>query len=182
MKICLLFQEHCSDKPFIQCSTPTYLNTDLELGRILEHMADGDSTIQKSCEEALFCPLQSPEAIKHRQAVLQDAFQNPDAVRKLYKTVAGIDSIPAFFSSPARVLENFYAAVKLLAAYTKTLLDLRNTAEKTLKNVQSAGFRHLLDTLRRDMTDEYFSEVQKHLNELKNEDILFSAKLGATCA
>lgn len=178
MKICLLFQEHCSDKPFIQCSTPTYLNTDLELGRILEHMADGDSTIHKSCEEALFCPLQSPEAIKHRQAVLQDAFQNPDAVRKLYKTVAGIDSIPAFFSSPARVLENFYAAVKLLAAYTKTLLDLRNTAEKTLKNVQSAGFRHLLDTLRREMTDEYFSEVQKHLSELKNKDILFSAKLG----
>ena len=65
-----------------------------------------------------------------------------------------------------------------MAAYTKTLLDLRNTAEKTLKNVQSAGFRHLLDTLRREMTDEYFSEVQKHLNELKNEDILFSAKLG----
>ena len=56
MKICLLFQEHCSDKPFIQCSTPTYLNTDLELGRILEHMADGDSTIQKSCEEALLSP------------------------------------------------------------------------------------------------------------------------------
>ena len=178
MKICLLFQEHCSDKPFLQCSTPTYLNTDLELGRILEHMADGDSTIHKSCEEALFCPLQSPEAIKHRQAVLQDAFQNPDAVRNLYKTVAGIDSIPAFFSSPARVLENFYAAVELLAAYTKTLLDLRNTAEKTLKNIQSAGFRHLLDTLRREMTDEYFSEVQKHLSELKNKDILFSAKLG----
>src|SRR5690554_1951770 len=100
MKTYLMFGENCTEETSVPCSTPVALKSDLELERILEHMAKGDKVIYDACEKALFSPLQSLETIDYRQQVLTDVLQNPDTIRLLYSIIADIEGIPRTFSSP----------------------------------------------------------------------------------
>ena len=179
MKIYLMFPPATQGKPPANCSTPVALKSDLELEKILEQMAGGDEKIYAACEEALFRPLQSMQTITHRHEVLQDVLRNKEIVRQFYLLVSEVEKIPRIYSSPTRILENFNNAVWQLSSFTKILRDLRDLLDKTGGKFQSAGFRHLYATFREQMPDSFFREVQKHLQELQESEILIGAKLGS---
>jgi DNA mismatch repair ATPase MutS len=158
---------------------PDALLADLELHRILESMADGDKVVYDACENAILRPLHDADAIRYRQAILADARENPDAVRRLYEIASMTDNIEGYFLSPTRLAETFANAVELLKIYTKLLAELREVTDKTLPKFQSEGFRNMLTMFQRELTDEFFSEAREHISEMKNVDnILISAKLG----
>jgi hypothetical protein len=156
------------------------LKSDLELGRILEAMADGDKAIYAACEDALLRPLQSLEAIKYRHDTLADAMKNRDAVRRMYIITAQLDNIQTYYMSPSRMAEAFQMSVELLRIYTKFLKDLREVADSRMRDFTSEAFTSLFEMLRRELSDEYFAEVAGFTDELKNLDnLLISARLGS---
>jgi hypothetical protein len=156
------------------------LKSDLELGKILDNMADGDKAIYAACEDAILRPLQSAEEIKYRQDILADAVNNQDSVRRMYIITAQLDNIQAYYMSPSRMAEAFQMSVELLRIYSKLLKDLREVADKRMQDFKSTAFRNMFAMLQRELTDEYFSEVNDLTDELKNLDnLLISAKLGS---
>jgi DNA mismatch repair ATPase MutS len=59
------------------------------------------------------------------------------------------------------------------------LKTLRSIADRQAENFKSEGFSNLFAMLRRELGDEYFAEVEKHLRQLKfRGGVLISAELG----
>jgi hypothetical protein len=81
--------------------------------------------------------------------------------------------------SSAYLSSIFSDAVGLLKIYTEMLMKLRLIADSKLSGFQSEGFRNLLTMLQRELDDDYFAEVQSHLDDLKDCDgMLVSSTLG----
>lgn len=180
MKAYLMYQEGRDNTKPAFSYAPDALESDLELQRILQCMAGDDKTIYNTCEDALLRPMQSAEALLYRQTVLRDAMQNPEAVRRMYAIAAAADQNNKYFLSATRLAETFANAVELLKRYTKMLRDLREVADRKITDFTSEGFKNLMEMLRRELTDEFFAQVQEHLTEMRDVDnILVSARLGS---
>lgn len=155
---------------------------DLGFKYIISNMAQGDKIISTACSTALFNPLQSIDEIRYRQETLIDALRNPDAVRQLYNITVETEKKRKdswYWLSSSYLSSVFSNAIGLLKLYIEMLMKLRRIADKELSSFQSEGFRNLLTMLKRELNDDYFAEVNAHLNELSNSDgILISSKLG----
>lgn len=182
MKAYLMFRDRDFDIRANPCFGKDTLTTDLELKRILANMSLGDEIISTACSAALFYPLYSIEEIRYRQENLRDALQNPDAVRKLYEiTLETFERKKKSWHwlSSMYLSSIFSNAVELLKIYTEMLMKLRVVADKSLSGFKSEGFINLLTMLQHELDDDYFEEVQAHLDELKDNDgMLISATLG----
>ena len=178
MKINLLFPENTTGKPDY-CVASDDLKADLELRIILEQMANGDRIIYDACEDALLRPLQNAECIAYRQAALEDAFKNADAVRSLYGIAAATEQIPRYHPSASDMTNSFEKAVDRLRVFTKLLTDLRRVADTRLRAFSSEGFQSFLRMLQRELSDAFFAEVEGQLEEISDvSGILISARLG----
>jgi DNA mismatch repair ATPase MutS len=156
------------------------LQADLELKRLLDHMAKGDEVIYEESRDALLTPLQIAEAIEYRRQALQDVLGNPDTVRALYAVTVEVDRIKKRYMASTYRDDAFKSAVDLLKTYTKLLRELRDAAANKLQFFKSEGFKKLLEMLERELTDVYFTEVSENLKEISNVDnMLVSAKLGS---
>ncbi len=63
--------------------------------------------------------------------------------------------------------------------FVGALKELRNIADEHADQFQSEGFTIFFAMLKRELDDEYFATVQKHLRQLKFRDgVLISAELG----
>ena len=184
MKAYLMYRDRDFQIKASPCFGKDDLAADLELGRILSAMARGDKTIGAACSAALYCPLLSPEEIRYRQLALQDALNNPDAVRALYAITMETakrkrDSWRWLASSQTRP-SIFNDAVGLLQLYTEMLMQLRAVADKALPGFQSEAFVNMLAMLQRELSDAYFAQVKAHLDELGGSGgTLISATLGS---
>ncbi len=182
MKAYLMFRDRDLDIESRPCFDRDTLIADLELKTILTSMAQGDEIVSATCISALFSPLQTIEEIQYRQENLRDAFQNPDPVRQLYRITLETEKRRKrswHWLSSAYLSSTFSSAVELLKIYTDMLMKLRNIADRNLSDFQSTGFRNLLTMFQRELDDDYFAEVQTHLNNLKDRGgTLVSANLG----
>lgn len=182
MKANLMFRDKDFDFKANPCFGKDALVADLELKRVLSNMARGDEIISAACGAALFCPLQSTEEIHYRQEILRDVFQNPDAIRQLYETTVETEKKRRsswHWLSSTYLSTTFSSAIELMKIYTEMLMELRLVADSKLFGFQSEGFRNLLTMLQRELDDDYFAEVNAHLNDLKDRDgMLVSATLG----
>jgi hypothetical protein len=86
MKVCLLHPDHPFDNGMESGLDPNVLTDDLELHRVLDVMANGDSLVRDVCSAILFHPLLSPEEIQYRQRSLQDALAFPEVIRSFYRS------------------------------------------------------------------------------------------------
>ncbi len=183
MKAYLMFRDKDFNLKAKPCFGKDTLTADLDLQRILSVMAQKDEIISASCNSALFCPLQSIEEIHYRQENLCDALRNSDIVRQLYEITVETEkrrrSSWLWLSPSSYLSSNFSSAVDLLKIYTEMLMKLRLIADSKLSGFQSEGFRNLLTMLQRELDDDYFAEVQSHLDDLKDCDgMLVSSTLG----
>ena len=183
MKAYLMFR----DKDFPIKAEPCFgkdtLTADLELQCLISNMAQQDEVIKASCSAAIFCPLQSIDEIRYRQDHLRDAFQNADAVRKLYEITVETERRRKSswnWLSSSYLSSIFSSAVDLLKLYTKMLMELRLVADDRLPGFQSEGFRNLLMILQKELSDDYFAEVRDHLNDLQESNgTIVSSTLGS---
>ena len=72
-----------------------------------------------------------------------------------------------------------HRSIEVLQMFVAALKDLRNIADEHAGQFQSEGFTAFFAMLQRELGDEYFTTVQKHLRQLKfREGVLISAELG----
>lgn len=183
MKANLMFRDRDFDINSNACFGKEALSIDLALKLMIDRMSLGDEVIASVCSVALFTPLTATEEIEYRQRMLEDALQHPDVIRKLYEAVT-----TAFVRKkkmwnwlfPSRHLSGTFSnSVEMLKIYTETLMELRRIADSNFSDVYSDACRNLFAMFQRELSDDYFMEIQAHLDELKDgSGTLVSATLG----
>ena len=158
------------------------LRQDLELNALFNAMALGDEILFEVAERAVLASLSDLDAILYRQDILKDCLNNPSIIRDIYaiaveliegerRTFLGI-----FSQYPSSVL---HRAVTVLQAFMSILRKLRDIADKHADKFESEGLTVFFAMLKKELDDEYFAAIRKHLSELKFRDgVLISAELG----
>lgn len=157
---------------------------DLELNTLFNGMAQGDDFISKVAMKAVLSGVfNDVNTILYRQNILRDSLKNASIIKEMYKISANaIESNKKSYLSefslcyPTTTLQN---AVGVMQLFVKFLQQLRTIADSHSDDFQSDGFTMLFAMLKKELDDEFFTRVKKHLQELKLENgILLSAGLG----
>lgn len=143
---------------------------DLELGLLLTAMAGTDKFRRDVSARVLLTSVTDPGVIRYRQQILADCIAHPGVIRQMYDIAVGAlrdkRGVWGFFSSrnPATILSG---AVNQLDVLIARLRQLRQLADEHASEFRSAGLTALLDSLRRELDDEYFDTVARHLRQLR---------------
>ena len=159
---------------------------DLELDTLFAAMAAGDAFVHEIASSVLLAATGEGDAriIAWRQAALRDALEHAPELRALYALVVeAIESrkkhlfgLSMFGRYPR---SNLHGAVELLQTYMQMLRRLRQQADSLSGGFRSEAFGTLFTTLQREIGDDYFAEVQDHLDTLRfRHGVLLSANLG----
>lgn len=158
------------------------LTEDLELNVLFNAMAQEDEFLFDVAKKAIFSSLDSPEAIRYRQAVLKDCLKNPAVVREIYSLpIEATDRkhrhwMGIFSRYPSSVLSG---AVQMLEMFVMLLRKLKRITDEHAGEFESDGFRRFFAMIQQELTEEYFSVVEYHLKTLRfKRGVLISAQLG----
>ncbi|GAB4504845.1 MAG: DNA mismatch repair protein MutS [Anaerolineales bacterium] len=159
------------------------LTEDLELNILFDAMAGGDEFLFEAARRTVFSSLDSPEAIRYRQAILKDCLQHPDVVREIYSLPVEATErkhrhwMGIFTRYPSGVLSS---AVQMLEMFVVLLRRLKGVADDHAQEFESQGFRRFFAMIQQELTEEYFAVVEEHLKALKfKRGVLISAELGS---
>jgi DNA mismatch repair ATPase MutS len=158
------------------------LTQDLELSTLFSAMALGDKVLFAVAKKAVLSSLSDLDTILYRQDVLRDCMNNSSIIRDIYDiAVASIAREKTGYWSllrdfPDTILQR---SIEVLQMFVGALKELRNIADEHADQFQSEGFTVFFAMLKRELSDEYFATVQRHLRQLKFRDgVLISAELG----
>jgi DNA mismatch repair ATPase MutS len=163
-------------------SNVTALTQDLELNTLFQAMALGDEFLFKVAQQAVLSRLDSPEAIRYRQEILQDCLKHPDVVRQIYRIpIQSIENrqrhwMGIFTHYPSGILSG---ALEMLNMFFGLLRNLRQIADEHAEGFESQGFRRFFAMIQQELDDDYFAIVTQHIKELNfRRGVLLSAELG----
>ena len=186
MKVSLLLPEGCPKQESLPAFDRDALKKDLELDKILDAVAMGDSFIRDAWADAMLTPLRDQELIDYRHEVLRDAVAHPEEVRTIYNLCLAADrrqkgSLGTFnWMKNFDLISTYNGAVEDLLAFADILKKLRQMAEDYEGSFRSRGFQALFRVLREMLTDEYLDEMKRQLNEMSYpESFLVSVRLGS---
>jgi len=160
------------------------LTQDLELTTLLYAMTAGDRLLLDVSTRVVLASLTDPEAIRYRQRVLADCLAEPEVIRQMWAVaVAALEDKRGIFGvyggSYQTPSSNLWGAVSHLEAYVARLKQLRQLVDDHGEKFSSDGMRALCATLQRELDDEYFDEIGRHLKQLRfRSGELISAELG----
>lgn len=164
-------------------SNENALTQDLELNTLFNAMALGDKFLFEVARKAVFSSLNNDlDTIRYRQHILKDCLKNSGVVREMYDIA--VESVEnerkSYFSIFSRYTASvLYSAIEVLQMFVGMLKKLRHIAEEHADKFESEGFARFFAMLKKELDDDYFATVQKHLRELKFRDgVLISAELG----
>ncbi len=182
MKAFLMYPDRDFDPAAELPGNAPELLQDLELTPIIEAMARGDAYLADVTRKAILLSLRDPAEIRYRQAILRDCLTHPDVVRAMY--ALALETINArrreflgiFTNHPSSIV---YSSVKILRLLLDQLRQLKQLIDERAGAFESQGLVRLVAMLRRELDDNYFAEVQRHLQALSFRDgVLLSAELG----
>lgn len=157
------------------------LTQDLGLNILTSAMAAGDNFLFEVAKVAILANLTDRDTIIYRQRALADCLKNAPIIRDIYQmTVDAIEGERKHYWSllryPAGIL---HRAVEVLELLVGILKRLRFVADQHGEKFESEAFANLFAMLRRELSDDYFAEIENHLQKLKFRDgVLISAELG----
>lgn len=156
---------------------------DLGLDRVLQAMSGGDAILQDVASRALLRGQEnSLETIRYRQEVLKDCLANPVVARELY--ALAVDAVERKKRYNISFLDNYpsgilHRSVDAMRMFLEVLRKVRGIAREQSGGFHSTGFRTLFTRLCAELGDDYFAEVEAHLQALKfDHGLLLSAQLG----
>ena len=158
---------------------------DLQLELLLRVMCGSDEFLHSVAQKALLLAmLNDQETILYRQGILRDCLKNQAVVTELYNLAVeaiarsrkdwwGLSS-----QSPSSLL---YSSNELIGSFVGVLRKLWEIGEIHEAEFDSEGFKQLFAMFTTELNDEYLSEVQCHVGELRfDRGVLISAELGET--
>lgn len=159
------------------------LVADLALEQLFEAMAGGDAFLGAVARQVVLAPLTDIDTISYRQAALHDTLAHRDAVRAIYDlVVSAIDGerrnfFGLFTRSPESIL---HRSLEVMGFFVGVLRQLRSLAEHHADRFESEAFTTLFSMLAKELSDDYFAEVDAHLKRLRfSGGVLVSAELGS---
>jgi DNA mismatch repair ATPase MutS len=159
------------------------LMQDLELNVLFNAMALGDRYLFEVVKKAVLCGVNNdPDTIRYRQAILKDCLKNPSIVRDIYNLA--VETIESEKKNYWGLLTNYPSGIlgrslDVLPMFVSMLKKLKAIADEHTDQFESEGFRRLFAMLKRELSDEFFAEVQNHVRNLKfRGGALVSAQLG----
>ena len=182
MNVFLMYKDHDFDLQRKLPSNEQALAQDLELNSLFNAMALDDEFLFKVAKQTVLSGESALDTMVYRQNILKDCLKNPAVVREMY-TLA-LESIDKEKKSFFFILANhpssiLYNSIKFLRIFVDLLKNLRSLAEEHCEKFESEGFTTLLATLKKELSDEYFTIVKNHLDELEfYNGVLISAELG----
>jgi MutS domain V len=183
VKVRLMYADRDFDPGAALPANEPDLASDLELGVLLDAMADGDKFRHEVARRGLHSGLRTPAEVTYRQHVLADCVARPGVVRDLHGLAA--EAVAAerhvyhflFRASPDTIL---YRSREVMALYLKSLHRLAGLAAAHAADFRSEGFTRFFETIASELTGEYFAEMESRLAELEFKGgTLMSARLGA---
>ncbi len=184
MKVCLMYKDRDFDLDAgLPWNAPDLIQ-DLQLDSVFGAMAAGDKFLHDVAKSAVLSSLDGQlDIVLYRQAVLNDCLKNASLVRTMY--LIAVDAIESRKKSywgseisayPPSVLSG---AVETLQIFVGALKGLRSIADDHADKFVSDGFADFFTRLKKEISDEYLSEVQSSITELRfPEGLLISARLG----
>jgi hypothetical protein len=170
VKARLLYRDRDFDTAAEPPAGSSDLIRDLELGTVLQAMAAGDKFLYDISERVMLASLTDPAAIRYRQRVLADCLDQPDIIRGMYAIAVGAlqdkRGVWGFFGSqhPTSILSG---AVNQLEVLIVRLRELRQVADDHAAKFSSEGLTTLFRGLQRDLDDDYFATLSRHLRQLR---------------
>jgi hypothetical protein len=161
-------------------AAPADLVRDLELGRLLDAMAEGDPVLLDIARRLVVDGLASPAAIRYRQAVAADFIAVPGLARALYDiATAAVDAERRVWGGGHRDKELVLRrSLTVLTAFVAHLRALRTVAETHRGAVASDGVRALFSRIAADLDDAYLATVEEHIRSLGDRRLVATASLG----
>jgi hypothetical protein len=171
MKTFLMYK----DRDFDLQRTPPWnapqLIEDLELETLLNAMARRDQLLFDVAKSVILSSLHNdPNIILYRQDILKDCLKNPFIVRGIYHLAGRVMESEkkhywSFLSDyPSAILDRSISVLQMLVTALK---EWRNIANVQAVKFQSDGFMRLFSTLKTELSNEYFANIQNHLKQLK---------------
>jgi DNA mismatch repair ATPase MutS len=156
------------------------LRQDLGLDIVFNAMAQGNQFIFDVAMVAMLQGLTDVDTIGYRQRAYMDCHKNAQVIKNIYRIT--IDAIEGerkhywFGRYPSGLLSR---AIEVLQIFVAALKRLRHLADRHASEFDSEAFSRLLSVLRKELSDEYFAEIEEHLARLKfRSGVLVSARLG----
>lgn len=180
MKAYLLYPDRDFD---FEADLPSHhedLIQDLELTTLLQAMALDDAYLAEVARKVLLAGLDEPQAIRYRQQILTDCIAEPAMIRRMYAIVVGAlkDKSGRWWHVSQNPSLTLSSAVNYLEDVMVQLKQLRTIADDHVGKIRSAGLGTLFRTLQRELDDEYFQTVNRHLRQLRFRDgVWISAEL-----
>jgi DNA mismatch repair ATPase MutS len=155
---------------------------DLGLASVTEAMAAGNKLLYDVSTRVMLASVSDPGTIRYRQQILADCLAEPAIIRQMYGIAVGAlqdkRGVWGILTSqqPTSILST---AIGQLEALITRLRELRQVADDHIAKFSSAGLLTLLRSLQRDLDDQYFEELSRHLRQLRfGGGELLSARLG----
>jgi len=158
------------------------LRQDLGLDILFSAMAAGDNFLFEVSKVAVLSSVADLDTIRYRQHVFRDCSRHESIVRDIYQLA--IEAVEGeqknYFSFFARYPSGIlHRAVDVLQMFVGMLKTLRALADRHAEKFESDGFSRLFAMLRQELSDEYFTSIEKHLKQLRfRKGVLISAELG----
>jgi MutS domain V len=181
MKAFLMHRDRDFDLERALPANEAVLVKNLELGTLFSVMSAKDPLVLEVAKKAILTSVfNDVAAIEYRQAALKDCLSNPDIVRQLYGlAVESAEQQRKIWSTfreyPSGLLDT---SVQRMVAFVDVLKRLRTVADRHSTQFKSEAFSNLFAMLARELDDEYFAVIDRHLRRLKFRTIVVSAELG----
>jgi len=158
------------------------LTQDLELKTLFDAMAVGDEFLFDVARKAVLTgPNDDLDTILYRQDILKDCMKNPSVIRDIYnialESIESRRNLWGFFTKyPSSIL---HSSMEVLHVLMELLKKLKSISDEHADEFESEGFVAFFAMLNKELSDEYFTIVQNHLEDLEfREGVLISAELG----
>jgi hypothetical protein len=155
---------------------------DLGLDILFAAMSQGNDFLSEVARVAVLSSLTDLETIRYRQHVVADSLKNARVIRDIYQIA--MDAIEGekknYWSSFVRYpTGTLHRAVDVLQMFVGMLRKLRGIAGQHANKFGSKAFSNLFIMLKEELSDEYFTKIERHLSLLKfRHGTLISAGLG----
>ena len=181
MKAFLMHRDRDFDLERALPANEAVLAKNLELDTLFLVMAAKDPLVLEVAKKAILTSVFNDVAvIEYRQSALKDCLSKPEIVRELYGLAVELAQRQkkiwsTFREYPSGLLDT---SVQRMVAFVDVLKRLRAVADRHSAQFKSEAFSNLFAMLARELDDDYFSVIDRHLNRLKFRIIVVSAELG----
>jgi DNA mismatch repair ATPase MutS len=170
MKPLLLFPDRNYEVGRGLLETRSDLVQDLELIPVFQSMTLNDRFLWEIIPDVVLRPVTETSVINYRQAVLRDCLEYPAVVRKIFEIAASAiekertNYIGLFSKYPDSILSR---SVDVMKQFMVVLRELRTIADDYKSRFRSAAFINFCELLQRELADDYFDTVNRHLKRLR---------------